>query len=147
MFFVVWFTDERYLALLPVGTTARDPHYRESPTRRERIYLSESFVEWSCEVVITTTPRHHGTYVLLKQTKIVKFFLLFSTYNSNNLNLFPLITKIFDIPKIQTNNFCSSKIPLRDGSVTGPKYRENCPCCHNIKEVSKFKFIKSDWEL
>ena len=34
--FVVWFTDERRLALFPVGTTVRDPHHRESPTRRGR---------------------------------------------------------------------------------------------------------------
>ena len=35
-FFVVWLTDERRLALFPVGTIVRDPHHRESPTRREQ---------------------------------------------------------------------------------------------------------------
>ena len=34
--FVVWLTEEWYLALFPVGTIVRDPHYRESPTRREQ---------------------------------------------------------------------------------------------------------------
>ena len=29
-------TDERRLALFPAGTTVRDPHHRESPTRREQ---------------------------------------------------------------------------------------------------------------
>ena len=33
--FVVWLTDERHLALFPAGTIVRDPHFRESPTRRE----------------------------------------------------------------------------------------------------------------
>ena len=33
---VVWLTDERRLALFPAGTTVRDPHHRESPTRREQ---------------------------------------------------------------------------------------------------------------
>ena len=34
--FVVWLTDERLLALFPAGTIVRDPHHRESPTRREQ---------------------------------------------------------------------------------------------------------------
>ena len=34
--FVLWLTDERRLALFPAGTTVRDPHHRESPTRREQ---------------------------------------------------------------------------------------------------------------
>ena len=29
-------TDERHLALFPAGTTVRDPHHRESPTRHEQ---------------------------------------------------------------------------------------------------------------
>ena len=36
LFFVVWLTDERRLALFPDGTIVRDPHHRESPTRREQ---------------------------------------------------------------------------------------------------------------
>ena len=35
-FFVVWLTDERCLALFRAGTIFRDPHHRESPTRREQ---------------------------------------------------------------------------------------------------------------
>ena len=35
-FFVVWLTDERGLALFSAGTIVRDPHHRESPTRREQ---------------------------------------------------------------------------------------------------------------
>ena len=34
--FVVWLTDERRLALFPAGAILRDPHHRESPTRREQ---------------------------------------------------------------------------------------------------------------
>ena len=34
--FVVWLTDERRLALFPAGTIVRDPHHRESSTRREQ---------------------------------------------------------------------------------------------------------------
>ena len=36
LFLVVWLTDERGLALFPAGTILRDPHHRESPTRREQ---------------------------------------------------------------------------------------------------------------
>ena len=31
-----WLTDEMPLALFPAGTIVRDPHHRESPTRREQ---------------------------------------------------------------------------------------------------------------
>ena len=34
--FVVWLTDVRRLTLFPAGTTVRDPHHRESPTRRKQ---------------------------------------------------------------------------------------------------------------
>ena len=59
--FVVWLTDERRLALFPVEIIFRDPHHRESPTRREqglnlRGAWSSGLVEWTCAVVITTTP-------------------------------------------------------------------------------------------
>ena len=33
---VVWFTDERRVALFPAGIIVRDPHHCESPTRREQ---------------------------------------------------------------------------------------------------------------
>ena len=61
--FVVWLTDERRLTLFPAGTIVRDPHHRESPTRRAGFEpaqnLSSGLVEWSCAVVITNTPRCH----------------------------------------------------------------------------------------
>ena len=34
--FAVWLTDERRLALFPAGTIVRDPHHRESLTRRKQ---------------------------------------------------------------------------------------------------------------
>ena len=34
--YVVWLNDERRLALFPAWTIVRDPHHRESPTRREQ---------------------------------------------------------------------------------------------------------------
>ena len=34
--FVVWFPDERWLALFPAGTIVRDPHHHEPQTRREQ---------------------------------------------------------------------------------------------------------------
>ena len=34
--FVVYLTGEKRIALFPAGTTVRDPHRRESPTRREQ---------------------------------------------------------------------------------------------------------------
>ena len=55
--FVVWLTDHLFSLI-----SSRDPHHRESPTRREqdlnlRGTWSSGFVEWSYAVVITTTPR------------------------------------------------------------------------------------------
>ena len=35
IFFVIWLTDERYLALFPAGTIVIDPHHRESLTSRK----------------------------------------------------------------------------------------------------------------
>ena len=55
--FVVGLTDERRLALFPAGIIVKNPHHRESPTRREQdLHLSSGFAERSCAVVITTTP-------------------------------------------------------------------------------------------
>ena len=34
--FCVWLTDKRRLGLFPAGTIDRDPHHRESLTRREQ---------------------------------------------------------------------------------------------------------------
>ena len=34
--FVIWLNDERHVALFPAETIVRDPHHRESPTRREQ---------------------------------------------------------------------------------------------------------------
>ena len=46
------------LALFPTGNIVRDPHHREFPTRREQDpNPSSGLVEWSCAVLITTTPR------------------------------------------------------------------------------------------
>ena len=46
LFFLVWLTDERRLALFPSGTIVRVPHHRESPTCREQdLNLSSGFVE------------------------------------------------------------------------------------------------------
>ena len=33
--FVVWLNGERRVALILAGTITRDPHHRESPTRRD----------------------------------------------------------------------------------------------------------------
>ena len=35
LFFVVWLTDKRHLALFSAETIARDPHHREFSTRRK----------------------------------------------------------------------------------------------------------------
>ena len=68
--FVLWLTDERRLALFPAGTIVRDPHHRESPTRQAGFEpaqnLSSGLVEWSCAVLITTTPRRHNVFLLQK---------------------------------------------------------------------------------
>ena len=34
--FVVWFTDEKHLALFSAGTIVRDPHHHESSIPREQ---------------------------------------------------------------------------------------------------------------
>ena len=36
LFFVVWLNDKRRLPLFQTKTIVRDPHHRESPTRREQ---------------------------------------------------------------------------------------------------------------
>ena len=62
--FVVWLTDGRYLALFSAKTTVRDPHHHKSDTPQVGFEtaqnLSSGFVEWSCSVVLTTTPWRHS---------------------------------------------------------------------------------------
>ena len=62
--FVVWLTDERRFSLI----SSREYCQRSSPSRisdtARRGFeppqnLSSDFIEWSCEVMITTTPRRH----------------------------------------------------------------------------------------
>ena len=72
--FVVWLTERR-LALFPAGTIIRDLHHHESPTRREqdlnvcRTWDHSGFVEWSCRVIITTTPRRHNAFNVWQSCK------------------------------------------------------------------------------
>ena len=55
--FVVWLTDERRIALFPKRTIVRDPHHRESLTRREQdLNLRRTWVQAFLNEVITTTP-------------------------------------------------------------------------------------------
>ena len=55
---MIWLTNERRLALFQAGAIVRDPHHRESGTRREQdLKLSSGFVERSCVVV------HHGEII------------------------------------------------------------------------------------
>ena len=51
--FVVWFSDERRLAVFPVGTIVRDPHHRKSSSRRKQgLNLRRTWVQaWLNEVV------------------------------------------------------------------------------------------------
>ena len=74
---MVWLIDERRLALFPAGTIVKDPHHRESLTRRAGFEpaqnLSSGLVERSCAVAITTTPQRH-----LKNLKIEKFSVYYA---------------------------------------------------------------------
>ena len=69
--FVVWLTEERRLALFQDGKSVRDPHHRETLTRRKQdlnlCRTSSGFIEGNCAVVITTTPRRHSD----KGTKLI----------------------------------------------------------------------------
>ena len=68
--FVVWLTNERCLALVPAGTIVRDPHHRKSLTHHKqglnlhRIKFCSGLLEWSCALVITTTPQSHSYWTL-----------------------------------------------------------------------------------
>ena len=75
--FVVWLTDERYLALFPAGTIVRDPHHRESPTRHaqglnlRRTNLSSGLVEWSCAVGTNHyIPASISAWILIKNVTL-----------------------------------------------------------------------------
>ena len=65
--FVVWLTDERRLvpAFLPAGTRISDtPRAGFEPAQN----LGSGLVEWSCAVVITTTPRRHKVQLKKNET-------------------------------------------------------------------------------
>ena len=100
---VVWLTDERWLALFPVGTIVQDPHHRESLTHCEQcLNLHSGLVEWSCVVVITTTPRCH---VDLKVDLI--FFFLFTILIKGYFTWFILT-------KLKLNVHCQGLLILLD---------------------------------
>ena len=44
LFFVVWLTHQRRLALFPSGTIVRDPHHRESHYREQGLNLRRAGV-------------------------------------------------------------------------------------------------------
>ena len=69
---MVWLTDEKCLAIFPVGTTVRDPYQRQFPTRREQgLNLRRT---WGCAVAITTTlPRSYKTTTSLQNIAIDAF--------------------------------------------------------------------------
>ena len=51
--FVIWLTNQRRLVLFPAGTIARDPHHRESPTRREQgLNLRRTWVQAQLNEVV-----------------------------------------------------------------------------------------------
>ena len=65
--FCGWLTNKRSLILFAARTIVRDPHYQEYdiswPGFELVQNLNSGFDEWSCAVVITTTPQHHKMYV------------------------------------------------------------------------------------
>ena len=59
--FMVWLSDERHLALFPVGTIVRDPHHRESPTRREQgLNLQRTWIQ-ACWMKLCSSDNHYTT--------------------------------------------------------------------------------------
>ena len=53
---VVWLTDERRFALFPARTIVRDPHIRESPTRREQdLNLRRTFLSFRIVPILTNS--------------------------------------------------------------------------------------------
>ena len=76
------------------GTIVRDSHYRKSPTRRGGFEpaqnLNLDFVEWSCVVVLTTTPRCHVIYFpecIVQQALIqtIRYLSEFGTGNKSDV--------------------------------------------------------------
>ena len=73
--FVVWLTYEKRLVLFPAGTIARDPHRRESPTRRKQDLSCaepELRISWiklcSSDNHYTKAPLMTGALVVLENT-------------------------------------------------------------------------------
>ena len=90
-------TSKRYLALFSAGNIVRDPHNRQSLARHEQyLILRRTCVEWSCAVVITTTPCRHNLIIYVSAVYIqtvylnIYFRLMFThtefphTYNRGN---------------------------------------------------------------
>ena len=71
--FVVWLTNERRLSLFPAGTIVKDPHHCQIP--------DTPLVEWSCEVVITTTPRRLYCYYQTWDLYHFKIFLTVALFS------------------------------------------------------------------
>ena len=68
--FVVWFTNKRCLALFPAGIIVRDPHHRESPTRRKQVWTCaepEFRLSW---MKLCNSDNHHTTAPLTWQISL-----------------------------------------------------------------------------
>ena len=84
-------TDQRCLALLPVGNIAIiiDPHHRESPTRHEqglnlRRTCVQGLVEWSCAIVITAVSGESHFLEKMVQNKVFSHIrLMIKFWNSS----------------------------------------------------------------
>ena len=64
-FFVVWFIEKKRLALFTAWTIVRDPHHRESPTRREHdLNLPGTRVQTSLNEVVCAVVIHLGATYL-----------------------------------------------------------------------------------
>ena len=95
--YVVWLTDERRSLI-----SSRDHCQRSSPSRisdtpragfEPAQSLSSGLVEWSCAVVITTTPQRHQD-LMLECNKAVHFCSLLVGLESQGLKL----KKLFLVP-------------------------------------------------
>ena len=136
--FVVWLTDERRSLI-----SSRDHCQRSSPSRISDMpragfepvqNLSSGFDEWSCAVVITTTP----------PVQIQKISLAFTFINLAKAPIFlnqrqswkeskPKTFLLNHFLSLQLNNHCTGLIPISGGRIYHWLGRRKCHC--NLNRV------------
>ena len=156
--FAEWLTDERRFSFI----SSRDHCQRSSPSQisgtpragfQPAQNLSSDFVEWSCRVVITTTPRRHNAncnmWVWISQFPCVRFSMWVCCREFQCVTKFQRVSKIIKNHWFDLNQYSSFSWRVRNTSKSFQDSNIKCNFwVHPINdEIRKITFLILPWLL